>query len=343
MTRLADVRVSVVITNHNYGQFLVAAIDSALNQDHAKVECVVVDDGSTDDSARVIDRYRDRVMAIEGPNLGQGHAVNAGFAAATGDVVIFLDADDRLHPSTARRVAEVFADRPHLARVQIPLAVIDGEGRPTGDVLPRGRRSLFRGDARGPLLSCPDDIVWQPTSGNAFSRGALEQILPMDAGHYRLCADYHLSTLAPLYGGVEALTHVGGDYRVHGANGHIGRTSLDRVRADIERTLVTRTSLIRHAKSLGLTGLPDDARDIRSVSHAVLRMLSLRLDRRRHPVAGDDLVKLARLMLLSASTRRDFTWTRRLVTALWGASLVVSPRPVVRQLARPLLGGPLTT
>lgn len=341
MPRPADVCVSVVVTNHDYGEFLAAALDSALAQDHAAVECVVVDDGSTDDSWSVIDRYRDRVIAMRGPNLGQGHAVNVGFAATSGDVVIFLDADDRLHPSTARRVAEIFAERAHLARVQIPLAVIDGAGRPTGELLPRVPHSLFRGDARGPLLSCPDDIVWQPTSGNAFSRGALERVLPMDAERYRLCADYHLSTLAPLYGEVEVLDHVGGDYRIHGGNGHLGRTSLDRVRADIERTLVTRASLIRHVRSLGLTGLPDDARAIRSVSHAALRMLSLRLDPLRHPVPGDDLVTLARLLMVSVRSRRDLTWRRRLATAAWGTGLLVSPRPVVRQLARPLLGGPL--
>jgi glycosyltransferase involved in cell wall biosynthesis len=86
-------RVSVVITNYNYGEYVSEAIESALGQAD---EVIVVDDGSTDASAQTIARYADRVHAIVQPNAGVAAARNNGVAAATGDYIVCLDADDKL-------------------------------------------------------------------------------------------------------------------------------------------------------------------------------------------------------------------------------------------------------
>lgn len=334
---------SVVITNHDYEEFVADAIESALRQDHHDVEVIVVDDGSTDGSQQVIDRFRDSVTIVWTTNGGQGHAINCGFAVSTGDVVIFLDADDRLHRSTARRVADAFDRRPDLSRVQIPLSVIDEHGVATGNSLPPAGKPLFTGDARPRLLSCPDDIAWQPTSGNAFARHALERVLPMDPLPYRLCADYHLSTLVPLHGPVHALDEAGGDYRIHGGNGHIRRTTLDRVRADVRRTVTTRASLIDAARELGYPGLPDDPTAVASISHSALRAVSFRFGPSTHPVTSDTRFDLALLGVRSARARRDLAWSRRIGASVWTVALLVLPRPLVRRLARPVLDGALTT
>src|SRR6185295_9698205 len=79
---------SVVICNHNYEAFVGQAIDSALGLDWPEVEVIVVDDGSTDGSRRIIDDYADRVTVIHQANAGQWSACNAGFARSRGDVVI---------------------------------------------------------------------------------------------------------------------------------------------------------------------------------------------------------------------------------------------------------------
>src|SRR3954449_8708213 len=105
----SDMRVAVVVNNFNYERFLSTAIESALAQTHPDVEVVVVDDGSTDGSREVIAGYGDRVRAVYKENGGQASAFNAAFAACTGDVVIFLDADDALLPQTAARAAAAFA------------------------------------------------------------------------------------------------------------------------------------------------------------------------------------------------------------------------------------------
>ena len=101
-------RVSIVIDNYNSEAFVAQAIESALAQTHADLEVLVVDDGSTDRSAEVIRRYRDRVRVVEKPNGGQGSAYNRGFADSSGELVIFLDGDDWLYPQAAQAVAEAW-------------------------------------------------------------------------------------------------------------------------------------------------------------------------------------------------------------------------------------------
>jgi glycosyltransferase involved in cell wall biosynthesis len=69
-------------------------VDSALAQDHAAKEIIVVNDGSTDDTLQVLARFGDRIRVIDQKNAGPPAARNAGFAAARGDYIAFLDADD---------------------------------------------------------------------------------------------------------------------------------------------------------------------------------------------------------------------------------------------------------
>lgn len=84
----------MVITAYNYGAYLRKAIDSALGQTYPNIEVIVVDDGSTDDTPRIVEEYGDRIRSIRIPNSGQARAKNTGAALASGDLIAFLDADD---------------------------------------------------------------------------------------------------------------------------------------------------------------------------------------------------------------------------------------------------------
>src|ERR1041385_8897165 len=86
--------VSVVIPAYNYARFLPAAIDSALWQEYPASEIIVVDDGSTDNTAEVVKGYGERVRYIHQSNAGLPAARNTGIKAARFDHVAFLDADD---------------------------------------------------------------------------------------------------------------------------------------------------------------------------------------------------------------------------------------------------------
>jgi glycosyltransferase involved in cell wall biosynthesis len=204
--------VSVVINNYNYGQFLKAAVDSAVNQSYPRCEVVVVDDGSTDGSRQLLEeQYESRVKLVFQENGGQARAVNSGFNASSGEVVLFLDSDDVLSQQAVEMVVNNWEDG--LAKIQFPLASIDAEGREMGIRMPR--RSLESGDVT-PLLLGEGHYVTPPMSGNAFSRKVLEHLMPMPE-HWRF-ADAYLLHAAPFWGRVKSLEQTLGFYRIHGRN-----------------------------------------------------------------------------------------------------------------------------
>lgn len=88
-------KISVIIPTYNRQEFLAQAIDSVLGQTCADFELIVVDDGSTDDTARRVDAYGARVRYIYQENKGPAAARNTGIRAAEGELLAFLDSDDR--------------------------------------------------------------------------------------------------------------------------------------------------------------------------------------------------------------------------------------------------------
>ena len=97
-------KVSIIITAHNYAQYLKQAVDSALGQNYPS-EVIVVDDGSSDNTPEIIKSYGSRVKAIRVDSVGLAAASNAGVAVSSGVYVVRLDADDWLHPNAAGYLA----------------------------------------------------------------------------------------------------------------------------------------------------------------------------------------------------------------------------------------------
>ena len=86
--------VSVIIPNYNYARYLKEAISSVQAQTYSNTEIIVVNNGSTDDSLRLLQQYGSQIILINQENLGQAGARNSGLRAAKGDLIAFLDADD---------------------------------------------------------------------------------------------------------------------------------------------------------------------------------------------------------------------------------------------------------
>jgi glycosyltransferase involved in cell wall biosynthesis len=203
---------SIVITNYNYECYLAQAIESALAQDSPSVEVVVVDDGSTDGSPWILDRYESQATIVRKQNGGEASARNAGLRHSTGDIVIFVDADDYLYPDAVSRCVAAFG--PNVAKVHYPLDIVDGEGRKTGEIM---AASLCSGDMTG-LLRRFGFYPSPPTSGNAYSRRALERIGPIPESEFRRGADTYQIALTALYGEVRALDRPCAAWRRHGKN-----------------------------------------------------------------------------------------------------------------------------
>ena len=105
-------KVSIVIPCYNQAAYLAQAIESVLAQDYAPLELIVVDDGSTDGSRRVMETYRDRCTVIVQDNAGQASAVNRGWAQAGGEMLAYLAADDYLLPGAVRQAVECLERHP---------------------------------------------------------------------------------------------------------------------------------------------------------------------------------------------------------------------------------------
>jgi glycosyltransferase involved in cell wall biosynthesis len=96
--------VSIIIPTYNCGRFLSDAIESGLAQTYPRIEIIVVDDGSTDNTGSVAAKYEDRVTYMVQRNEGPASARNAGIVASKGDYLVFLDSDDRLLPEMVERL-----------------------------------------------------------------------------------------------------------------------------------------------------------------------------------------------------------------------------------------------
>ena len=105
--------VSIIIPIYNYGHFLAEAIDSVMAQTYRPIEVIVVDDGSTDNTANIATSYPD-IQYIYQPNQGVSVARNTGISKARGRFIAFLDADDTWHPDKLKIQIQHLRENPNI-------------------------------------------------------------------------------------------------------------------------------------------------------------------------------------------------------------------------------------
>ena len=172
--------VSIAIPCFNQAHFLSDAIASVRRQRYAPVEVVVIDDGSTDETAKIAAAAGVRLARQR--NAGISAARNAGLGMARGEFIVFLDADDELLPDAVEPGVELLQRSPSVSCVVRRSQKMDAERRPLPTVyMPLGTTELYQ-----VLLRC--NFVWTP--GAAFFRtDAIRAIggFPVDLG---AAADY---------------------------------------------------------------------------------------------------------------------------------------------------------
>lgn len=207
--------VSVILCNYNYGQFIAEAIESVLNQTYTNFELIIVDDGSTDNSKEVINKYKDlRIQPVFQKNGGQSAAFNTGFKKVRGDLVAFLDSDDAWVSEKLIKVVQAFRNG-DFSIVQHNLEWIDKDSRPLSKLWP-GISASVR-DVFQAYLSENHTGFFCTTSGIVCRRTDLQKIFPLNES-WKICADVAFTRPLPLFGQVLTLKECLGYYRVHGSN-----------------------------------------------------------------------------------------------------------------------------
>lgn len=214
-------RFSVIITCYNYRAFVEEAVESVLAQERAAADIIVVDDGSTDGSRELLQsRYGNdpRVTLVVGGNAGQLAAFQRGAAVAGGDVLCFLDADDRWAPQHLRKIGEIYDQRRDIDFVFT-------------DVRLFGEDDRLLGYADGPMDLGYTAVAtylcahWYgaPTSAVSLRRPLALQCLDVPdhvVPTWRICADNCLVFGAGVLGGRKYFLPTGTvQYRIHGNNG----------------------------------------------------------------------------------------------------------------------------
>lgn len=305
-------KVSILINNYNYANFVGQCIESALAQDHDDVEVIVADDCSTDDSAAVIRAFGDRVIPIlKQVNAGHAAAFNSGFAACSGGLVMFLDADDYLYPHAATTLLAAW--RPGVAMIQGLLDIVDGDGVRTG-LFPSDPAILERGELAGSLIR-RGRVEAVVTSGLAFDRSVLERVMPVPEQGFRQGADGYLASVVPLFGTVAVSLSPIAAYRQHSGNhSQFSKRVAARARWQIEHDRHRHAAIRTTAAGIGMAAAADmGAADDQ---HLGARLASLRLEPADHPVSHDRAGRLARLGAWASLTGPGPLW-RRGAVALW--------------------------
>ena len=234
-------RVAVVVGCHDQGAYVEAAIRSVAAQSYENLECVVLDDSSTDGSADrirgVIESLGDtRFQAIlRRENGGQMVTMLEGLDATSSPFVAFLDADDLWHPAFLERHVSAHMSSRGVAAVSCSnLAVVDADGTQ----LSGGKPNFFRVNPHQPyqkhivaeeeldtetrLFVAPGIIsewIWNATSAMMFRRAVLEVLRPARPERLRICADRYLARVSHMLGGTVRIERSLGCYRLHGRNG----------------------------------------------------------------------------------------------------------------------------
>jgi glycosyltransferase involved in cell wall biosynthesis len=276
--------VSVIIVNFNYGRFLETAVDSVFGQTYPNLECIVVENGSADESAQVLRAIEARYPGVKTiywtENDGQTKAILAGLAASSGPYVIFLDADDVLLPECVEthifvqlslRIHAGFTsgDMLQLCGDQIVLGTENGFNRlmqtrrgirsravrpyrhPAGETWPRpefDQRVLktIR------FTSATARWLWAPTSANCFRRDALGLFIDNpDLQELKIGSDLYFCLAVNAISGSVLIDTPLAVYRLHGTNQYSRRPQLNNVLSGdpadkAAHDLQARAALARH-------------------------------------------------------------------------------------------------
>jgi len=132
---MPDPSVTVVTPSYNQGGFIRATIESVLGQNYPNLEYIIMDGGSTDETAAVVKDYSSRLTFISEKDRGQSHAINKGFQMAHGSIISWLNSDDLYLPGAIHKAVEAWRSNPAAGAVYGEGYLIDRAGNTTSRFL----------------------------------------------------------------------------------------------------------------------------------------------------------------------------------------------------------------
>ena len=110
-----DPLVSIITPNYNGEKYLEETIKSVINQSYKKIEFIVIDGKSKDNSLKIIKKYRKKISYFESKKDNNiFHAVDKGIRKSKGEIILWINSDDVLHQNAAMNVVKVFKNRPNI-------------------------------------------------------------------------------------------------------------------------------------------------------------------------------------------------------------------------------------
>ncbi|MCE2999899.1 MAG: glycosyltransferase [Betaproteobacteria bacterium] len=196
--------VSIVVPSYNHGRYLKEAIDSILDQDYPRVELIVIDDGSTDDSPQILASHPGRFHREYQTNQGQVATLNRGWQMSKGDIIGYLSADDVLLPHSVSAAVQCLADNPDAVLSYSDFNLLD----PDSGVVRRVNTPECSYRDMAVRMLCP------PGPGAFFRRSAFEKAGLWHTG-YKQLLDFEYWLRLGLHGRFVRIPQVLAGYRVH--------------------------------------------------------------------------------------------------------------------------------
>lgn len=196
--------VSIVVPSYNHGRYLKEAIDSILAQDYPRVELIVIDDGSTDDSPQILASHPGRFHREYQTNQGQVATLNRGWQMSKGDIIGYLSADDVLLPHSVSAAVQCLADNPDAVLSYSDFNLLD----PDSGVVRRVNTPECSYRDMAVRMLCP------PGPGAFFRRSAFEKAGLWHTG-YKQLLDFEYWLRLGLHGRFVRIPQVLAGYRVH--------------------------------------------------------------------------------------------------------------------------------
>lgn len=199
--------VTVITPAYNQGMFLRDTIESVLSQDYPHIELFVLNDGSTDDTEKILQEYTGRIRWETQKNMGQTPTINKGWQLTKGEIITWLNSDDTYQPGAVRKAVEYLQANPETGIVYGDTMMTEADGTPINKSkdLPVFNYIDF-------VIKCENTIV-QPSS--FIRREVIEKAGELDPKYYYFM-DWDFWLRAGLYYKIDYIQELLSTYRLHG-------------------------------------------------------------------------------------------------------------------------------